>query len=153
MGTSPLVMLMKVGMLRASTTLLMCGYPSDNDQEWEKFDMSQYDWSSFDGYRRYKRINYEIDLRNLETTIENTKSEEIPPLVVKCREAIRNHILCCTQGAEIESKISLLPIPQTLKSFLSLREYTYEEEIIELMDRFVYYIQHDKRSTYLYNFF
>ena len=141
MGTSQLVMLINAGMCKAAATLIKCGGCIGKEQELGKLDLSEYDWSSYDGYMSYERINYENDVRHLKTVVADAiaKSEEIPSLAFTCRETIRKHLLCCAGGAEIESMISFLQIPQTLKSFLSLRDYTFEHEIIEVIERFVKY--------------
>lgn len=136
--TSPLVELIKAGLLKTAATLVTCGYDFSHDEQFGQFDMSQNDWSIVYQYRPYKRINYENDVLLLENAIADSKKEEIPALALKCRKMIRRHLTCCSKGSEIESKIMSLPLPQKVKSFLSLRENTFEQEIIEILEWLVF---------------
>lgn len=121
-------------MLKTAATLVTCGYDLSHDEQLGQFDMSKNDWSILYQYRPYKRINYENDVLLLKNAIADSKKEEIPALALTCRKMIRQHLTCCSKGAEIESKIMSLPIPQKMKSFLSLRENTFEQEIIEILE-------------------
>lgn len=133
--TSPLVELIKAGLLKTAVTLVTCGYDLSHDEEFGQFDMSKNDWSKIVyQYRPYKRINYENDVLLLENAIADSKKEEIPALALACRKMIRQLLTFCSKGAEIESKIMSLPLPQKMKSFLSLRENTFEQEIIEILE-------------------
>lgn len=137
-STSPLVKLIKAGLLKTAVTLVTCGYDLSHDEEFGQFDISKNDWSTVCKYRPYKRINYENDVLLLENAIADSKKEEIPALALTCRKMIRQHLAFCSKGAEFESKIMSLPLPQKMKSFLSFRESTFEQEIIEIMERLVF---------------
>lgn len=144
--TSPLVELIKAGLLKTAVTLVTCGYDLSHDEEFGQFDMSKNDWSKIVyQYRPYKRINYENDVLLLENAIADSKKEEIPALALACRKMIRQLLTSCSKGAEIESKIMSLPLPQKMKSFLSLRENTFEQEIIEILECT------DNRQIYTYD--
>ncbi|XP_065921776.1 uncharacterized protein [Magallana gigas] len=144
--TSPLVELIKAGLLKTAATLVTCGYDLSHDEEFGQFDMSKNDWSKIVyQYRPYKRINYENDVLLLENVIADYKNEEIPALALACRKMIRQLLTSCSKGAEIESKIMSLPLPQKMKSFLSLRENTFEQEIIEILECT------DNRQIYIYD--
>ncbi|CAG2245765.1 unnamed protein product [Mytilus edulis] len=53
-------------------------------------------------------------------------------LAITCRKQIRHQLLLISNGTEIETKISTLPLPVKIKHFLSLKECIQENEIILL---------------------
>lgn len=137
-STSPFVKLIKAGLLKTAVTLITCGYDLSHDKQFGQFDMSKNDWSTIYKYKSYQRKNYENDVLILENAIADSKKEEIPALTLTCRKIIRQQLACCSKGTEIESKIMSLPLPQKMKSFLSFRENTFEQEIIEILERLVF---------------
>lgn len=137
-STSPFVKLIKAGLLKTAVTLITCGYDLSHDKQFGQFDMSKNDWSTIYKYSSYQRKNYENDVLLLENAIADSKKEEIPALTLTCRKIIRQQLACCSKGTEIESKIMSLPLPQKMKSFLSFRENTFEQEIIEILERLVF---------------
>lgn len=133
---SPLVALIKAGLFKAATSLITCGYQLHKDVQFENFDLSLNNSASYVcGGVEYQRVNYEDDLKLLQTAIHSF--DGIPPLAYIRRIKIREKLLFCTRGAEIESKIKSLPLPITLRAFLSCRDDTFEKDTIHILERFV----------------
>lgn len=128
--------MIKAGLFKAATTLITCGYQLNKDVQFQNFDLSLNNSGSyFCGGLEYQRVNYEDDLKLLQTAIHSFAG--VPPLAYTCRIKIREELVFCTRGAEIESKIRSLPLPITLKAFLSCRDDTFEKDTIHILERFV----------------
>ncbi|XP_062605763.1 uncharacterized protein LOC134274363 [Saccostrea cucullata] len=85
------------------------------------------------GGRRYKRIDYDEQKNEFLNFLKKSEEEEeVSSLSSLCRNTIRSHLVDVRQGAEIESKIMLLPIPGRIKTYLSLREHVQDFEQMQI---------------------
>ncbi|XP_062612637.1 uncharacterized protein LOC134274369 isoform X2 [Saccostrea cucullata] len=130
---SILATLLKKGFFGAAVTLLKCGYNYNLDKDFKSMDVSHLESSTIlvEG-KRYKRIDYEEQKNGFLNFLKTSEVEEESSLSCLCRNTIRSHLVDVGQGAEIESKIMVLPIPERIKTYLSLREDVLDFEQIQI---------------------
>ncbi|XP_062567961.1 putative ankyrin repeat protein RF_0381 [Saccostrea cucullata] len=99
---SPLCFLVWRGFLEAAEYLLHCGW-----------DISHETWMYLPGKTTEQT-------RFHQWMIELTSS--VRPLSSICRQSIRRHLLECTKGSEILTSIENLPLPPSIKKYLSYQD-------------------------------
>ncbi|XP_062587122.1 uncharacterized protein LOC134248743 isoform X2 [Saccostrea cucullata] len=132
-GKSILSILLRNGFFGAAATLLKCGYNWKDDGDFKNVDFSNQENSTIliNG-KRYNRISYEQEKNLFLNVLKKQEEKEETSLSSLCRYAIRMNLTEAGQGAEIESKIMLLPVPGRIKTYLSLREHTQDFEQMQL---------------------
>ncbi|XP_062582386.1 putative ankyrin repeat protein RF_0381 [Saccostrea cucullata] len=128
---SILANLTKHGYLKAAGALIKCGYDFQNDENFRKCNLEQPESSFIFKKRWYNRVCYENDKREFLKLLEIFQDVDFS-LSSLCKDVIRNHLINVGQGSEIESKIMRLPLPDRIKTFLSLREHMEEVETIQI---------------------
>ncbi|XP_062606763.1 uncharacterized protein LOC134268511 [Saccostrea cucullata] len=134
---STLSNLLRNGFFGAAASLLKCGYNCKNDKDLQNVDFSNLENSIiFVKGKPYKRINYEQEKNEFLNVLKKHEEKEAISLLSLCRTAIRMKLIDAGQGAEIESKIKVLPVPGLIKTYLTLREHMQDFEQMQLKERY-----------------
>ncbi|CAC5406546.1 unnamed protein product [Mytilus coruscus] len=129
---SVLFVLISNGLFKTAEYLLRSGWDVKKEEWFDSFDVSKLDLKNITvDYNIYKR--YEIGTRKAEfqSYLENIDTGP-KSLANVCRNIIRHQLLMVSNGSEIETKISALPLPTKVKCFLSLKEFMNDDEIIQI---------------------
>lgn len=122
---------MSNGLFQTAEYLLRSGWDVKKEEWFDSFDVSKLDLTEniITNNRIYKRHDVEAKKAVFKSFLQNfDKSPK--SLKTICRKQIRQQLLLVSNGSEIKTKISTLPLPEKIKSFLSLKECIQEKEII-----------------------
>lgn len=130
---SVLLTLLKTGLFKTAENLIRSGWEVDSEKWFNTMTISELDVSIIKVCGR-KAIP---DVRDSKHQFLNFVSNELiikgpKPLSLLCRKGIRQQLVSVSRGADIERKINILPIPSKMKSFLALRDFLQNKEIIKL---------------------
>ncbi|XP_063401105.1 uncharacterized protein LOC134685345 [Mytilus trossulus] len=134
---SVLFMFISNGLFKTAEYLLRSGWDVKQEEWFDDFDVSKLDLRNI---RVYKQNEYEERKAEFQSYLENIDTGP-KSLTNICRKSIRSQLLMVSNGSEIETKISALPLPPKIKFFLSLKEFMNDIEsiVIKNMDyMFVY---------------
>lgn len=125
-------MLVSNGLFQTAEYLLRSGWDFEKEEWFDAFEVSELDLENIRiNYITYKRHEIETKKAEFRSFLNNFKKSH-ESLATTCRNKIRQHLLMISNGSEIETKISTLPLPAKMKSFLSLKECLQENEVILL---------------------
>ncbi|CAC5364197.1 unnamed protein product [Mytilus coruscus] len=126
---SAVFLLISNGLFQTAEYLLRSGWDVEKEEWFDDFDVSKLDLENIKiKYRIYKR--HEAKKAEFKSFLQNFDKGP-KSLTTICRKQIRQQLLLVSNGSEIETKISTLPLPAKIKSFLSLKECIQENEIIQ----------------------
>ncbi|XP_071182095.1 poly [ADP-ribose] polymerase tankyrase-1-like isoform X1 [Mytilus edulis] len=123
---SVLFMFISNGLFKTAKYLLQSGWDVKQEEWFHDFDVSK-----LGNIRIYKKNEFEARKAEFQSYLENI---DIGPksLTNICRKSIRSQLLMVSNGSEIETKISALPLPPKIQCFLSLKEFMNDIENIEI---------------------
>ncbi|CAC5402824.1 unnamed protein product [Mytilus coruscus] len=128
---SALFLLIRNGLFQTAEYLLRSGWDVEKEEWFHDFDVSKLDLEHIKTqYRIYKRHDIEAKKAEFKSFLQNFHKGP-KSLTTICRKQIRQQLLLVSNGSEIETKISSLPLPATIKRFLSLKECIQKNEIIQ----------------------
>ncbi|CAG2233613.1 ANK [Mytilus edulis] len=130
--SSSLQNLIKHGFFKAAGCLIRCGWEFEKEKWFENFNFASMNLSNIDkAGESYKIIAMENATSELQTLMKSSQSV-LKPLAHRCRVVIRKQLVKASVGSEIESKIEVLPVPTTIKSYLKFVDYCHNTEIFQL---------------------
>lgn len=125
-------MLISNGLFQTAEYLLRSGWDVEKEEWFDAFDVSKLDLieNNTMNYSIYKRHDVKAKKAEFKSFLQTV--DKGPKLLTTiCRKLIRQQLLLVSNGSEIETKISTLPLPEKIKRFLSLKECILENEIIQ----------------------
>ncbi|XP_071150028.1 putative ankyrin repeat protein RF_0381 [Mytilus edulis] len=129
---SALYLLISNGLFQTAEYLLRSGWDVEKEEWFDAFDVSKLDLieNNTMNYSIYKRHDVKAKKAEFKSFLQTV--DKGPKLLTTiCRKLIRQQLLLVSNGSEIETKISTLPLPEKIKRFLSLKECILENEIIQ----------------------
>ncbi|XP_063401148.1 serine/threonine-protein phosphatase 6 regulatory ankyrin repeat subunit B-like [Mytilus trossulus] len=129
---SGLETLIKHGFFKAAECLIRCGWEFEKEKWFENFNFASMNLSNIEkSGESYKIIPMENATSELQTLVKSSQSV-LKPLAHRCRDVIRRQLVMASAGSEIESKIEVLPVPTTIKSYLKFVDYCHNTEVFQL---------------------
>ncbi|XP_063401146.1 uncharacterized protein LOC134685371 isoform X2 [Mytilus trossulus] len=130
--SSGLQNLIKNGFFKAAECLIRCGWELEKEKWFENFDFKSLNLSNIDkAGKSYKIIGKENAKSELQTLIKSSQSV-LKSLAHRCRDVIRRQLVKASAGSDMESKIEVLPVPTTIKSYLKFVDYCHNTEVFQL---------------------
>ncbi|XP_052065741.1 uncharacterized protein LOC127705457 [Mytilus californianus] len=120
------------GLFKTAEYLIRSGWDVKKEEWFDAFDVSKRTPENVEiKYRVYKRHDIETKKAEFQSFLE--KIDRGPKSLTDiCRKAIRHQLLMVSNGSEIETKISALPLPAKIKRFICLKEFMNDDEIIQI---------------------
>ncbi|XP_052065745.1 uncharacterized protein LOC127705459 [Mytilus californianus] len=128
---SVLLNLLQTGLFETAECLIRCGWQVESEKWFSTDKIAKLDTSSIEICGRYRKLDVQNCKDQFQDFVDNIDTGPIS-LSIICRKSIRQQLVKASRGAEIKTRINLLPVPPIIQSFLALHDFFQDYEIIKL---------------------
>ncbi|VDI27773.1 Hypothetical predicted protein [Mytilus galloprovincialis] len=127
---SVLLTLLQTGLLKTAEYIIRSGWKVERERWFSNLKIAELKMSRFEIWEKYRKPDVRDATDQFQNFIDSVNTGP-KTLSIVCRKEIRQQLVKASRGAEIETKINLLPIPVKIKSFLALKDFMQDTEVIK----------------------
>ncbi|VDI58484.1 Hypothetical predicted protein [Mytilus galloprovincialis] len=128
---SVLLTLLQTGLFETAECLIRCGWQVEREKWFSTNKIANLHTSGIEICGTSRILEVQDGKDQFQKFIDK-KDKGPRSLSIICRKTIRQQLIEASRGAEIETRINLLPIPSIIQSFLAFRYLLQDYEIIKL---------------------